>query len=111
MRYKASLYLLLLILILLPFIILSFYNHPCMDDFVVAKMIQEKGFFETQKLMYNHWGGRYFSDILRSFNPFASVGYRVYKLNAIVFLLLLLITTYWLTGKLFKNISITGKLG
>ena len=46
-------------LALLPFAALSFYNPPFWDDFGMAIMVRDMGFWATQRDFYLTWGGRY----------------------------------------------------
>ncbi|GAB3584848.1 hypothetical protein [Hymenobacter daeguensis] len=46
-------------LALLPFFALSFYNAPFWDDFGMALMVRQHGFWGAQKAFYLGWGGRY----------------------------------------------------
>jgi hypothetical protein len=48
-----------LALALLPFFALSFYNSPFWDDFGMALMVRQEGFWQAQKSFYLNWGGRY----------------------------------------------------
>ncbi len=106
----GALYILLTIT-LIPLFILSFHNHPCSDDYAEANLVIKNGFLDTQKYYYTLWIGRYFSAILISITPMVFHAYWAYKFNAIILLLLLLFSTYWLSGKLFKNLDRTGKIG
>lgn len=103
--------LVLLIATLLPLLILSYYNHPCSDDYAEANLVTQKGFLGTQHFYYFQWMGRYFTAILISLSPIAFHVYWAVKLNAILLLTLLYLSTYWLSGKLFKTLGRTGKLG
>ena len=105
-----GLLLFMLVAVILPLIILSFYNHPNIDDFVIANIVHKSGIFGTQKFLYFNQTGRYFSDFILCLNPLTFDAYSAYKFNSIVLLLLYLTATYWLCGKLFKNLTITGKL-
>ncbi len=102
---------LLLVLTILPLFILSFYNHPCNEDFWETNIAIQKGFFAAQKWWFITWEGRYFANMLRSLNPMVFGAYWDYKLNTVVLLLLLLTATYWLSGKLFKGLGKNNKLG
>jgi hypothetical protein len=44
---------------LLPFVVLSMYSHPALDDFSDAVMRQRLSFWETQRDLYLTWTGRY----------------------------------------------------
>ncbi len=103
--------LILLIVTLLPYFVLSFYNHPNTDDYTFTTCALRKGFFEAQKYWYLNWTGRYFAVAVISLNPLVFHSYWGYKLTALVLLMLLLIATYLLAGKLFKYKNKAGKIG
>lgn len=50
-----------LVAIPIPFVLLSFFNHPSRDDFCYANKVLEQGFWNSQINWYNNWTGRYFS--------------------------------------------------
>jgi hypothetical protein len=104
----AALWVLLFVTIL-PFLILSFYNHPSLDDYAFTGVELQKGFFGAQKYWYFTWTGRYFSTVLLSLNPLVFNMYWGYKFNTAIQLLLLIFATYWLCGKVFKNLDKSGK--
>jgi hypothetical protein len=103
--------LILLIVTILPFFILSFYNHPSLDDFAFIDVELQKGFWGAQQYWYLTWTGRYFSTALLSLSPLIFNAYWGYKLNAAILLLLLLFATYWLSGKVFNNLDKNSKIG
>jgi hypothetical protein len=102
---------LLLVFTLLPLFILSFYNHPCSDDYGVTITAIRNGFAGAMKYYYLQWSGRYFASILISINPLVFKAGWAYKLNAVAGLSLLLIATWWLSGKVFPTLNKAGKLG
>ncbi|HNW97842.1 MAG TPA: DUF6056 family protein [Bacteroidales bacterium] len=81
-------WILLLCLLLLPFLILSFYSHPSADDYIIAAVIREKGIYEHFKQVYFEWSGRYFSTIISLFSPLVFGWIFGYKI--IPFLLIIL---------------------
>ncbi len=101
----------LLLATLLPLFILSFYNHPCSDDYAEANIAIQKGFMGSQHFYFFEWTGRYFSAILISITPMVFHAFWLYKWNAIVLLLLMCCSVYWLSGKLFIALNRTGKIG
>ncbi|HXP52085.1 MAG TPA: hypothetical protein VN922_19170, partial [Bacteroidia bacterium] len=109
--YTNKVFLFLLIVILLPFFILSFYNHPYADDLFVTYMEWKYGLWGSIKYWYTSVSGRYFSLTIESLNPIKFGAYWAYKLNAIILIILLLVSIYWLSGKLFKSLGRSGKIG
>lgn len=101
----------LLIATLLPLFILSFYCHPSiMDDYTDTNMVKDYGFWGSQVYFYFNWTGRYFTDLLLNLNPMVFNANWAYKLNPIIWLLFHVISTYWLAGKLFKDLAPVWKL-
>lgn len=66
-----------------PFLLLSIYNHPSVDDFEFAVRDNQNNFFVTQLDTYHNWSGRYFATAFSQLNParFKSIaGYKVFSL-------------------------------
>lgn len=85
---------LILILSILPFLVLNYYNQPTTEDFYFSEAAKKFGFSETYSALYKTWGGRYFGYILVPVNPlyFNSIGlYKFSTFALIIFLLLILI--------------------
>lgn len=61
-----------LLIVLIPFIILSFFSHPIGDDFCESSLALELGYWKSQIYWYNNHDGRYFSFALRSLYPYIS---------------------------------------
>src|ERR1700739_2396935 len=93
----------LLVVTLLPFFILSFYSHPCSDDYSETVCIWQNGVLGFQKYWYFNWSGRYFDTLLISLNPLVFNAKWMYKLNAILLLFLFVISTYWFCKALLKS--------
>ena len=108
---KGGALLVLLLITTLPLFILSFYAHPCPDDYEVTVISLQKGFIGAQKYWHYTWTGRYFSLVLDSLNPLVFGANWAYKLNAFILLLLLIIANYWLNATLFKSQNKATKLG
>ena len=45
---------------ILPFILISFYNHPIADDFTFNIESRNRGFVDAQLFWYQNFNGRYF---------------------------------------------------
>jgi hypothetical protein len=59
-----------LVLVALPFVALSFYNHPSLDDILDAVTVKQLGFWLAQKHFYLTLTGRYTTTVLlASVNP------------------------------------------
>jgi len=53
-----------LIICLLPFLIVSIYNYPILDDYLVATRMREGSIADFVKWYYTQCGGRYFSALI-----------------------------------------------
>jgi Family of unknown function (DUF6056) len=53
-----------LIIGLLPFVVLSFYSHPALDDYSDALLRNKLGFWEAQRNLYLTWTGRFTTSLL-----------------------------------------------
>ncbi|GAB2945563.1 hypothetical protein GCM10027048_08260 [Hymenobacter coalescens] len=79
-----------MLLALLPFVALSFYSHPALDDFSDAVLRQRLGFWATQKHLYLTWTGRFTTSVLLTeFSPVCNRLLGVYWAVPIVALLAL----------------------
>jgi hypothetical protein len=63
-RHQNLLITISLVLVALPFVALSFFNHPALDDFLDAVMVKELGFWSAQKSIYFSHTGRYSTTLL-----------------------------------------------
>lgn len=93
------------ILTILPFIILSFFNHPTSDDFYFFNKSRDLGFWNAQVSWYNEWTGRYFSTAVLSLYPLLTKSFFLYKIIPVVLLLSLLGSIYYLSSILFSNLK------
>lgn len=104
-RHKAT-YLLFLgtgLLVLLPFLLLTQYNHPQADDYGFAVRDMTHGFWETQKNYYMNWSGRYFSTAAASVNPIIYGNFGIYKACSLLLILLLAALSCLLLHRLFRK--------
>lgn len=56
-------------LLLFPYIFISFYNHPSVDDYFFTYKVHTLGFWGAQYDWFTTWTGRYFSTLILSFHP------------------------------------------
>ncbi|GAB3331276.1 hypothetical protein GCM10027511_39880 [Hymenobacter humi] len=63
-RHHTLLITIALVLVVLPFVGLSFYNHPSLDDYLDAVTVKELGFWRAQKHFYLTLTGRYTTTVL-----------------------------------------------
>ncbi|MBC8154436.1 MAG: hypothetical protein H7Z72_16150, partial [Bacteroidetes bacterium] len=60
----------LFLVVCVPLLVLSIHNHPsAADDYCFAYYANHFGFWQTQKLYYDGWTGRYFSNFVVHGNP------------------------------------------
>lgn len=95
--------LLLLAIVLLPYVIISFYCHPAGDDFSYAASSMHKGYWFSYFRDYHIWNGRYTSNFLVFASPLVWNSFFIYKLIP----LLLLVLSYF--SLLFFIQTITNK--
>jgi hypothetical protein len=99
---KALFWISLLCLLLLPFLLLSFYCHPSADDYIVSAFVKERGIFGHLHQIYFEWSGRYFSSFLKCFNPLVYGWLWGYKLIPFVLILLFYISIYSFIRSIFS---------
>ena len=107
---KNYLFLLVLIVILIPYLLLSAYCSPIADDFTYSLRGKENPLFATLQHDFFHWNGRYFSNILVLHNPLVFDSLTGYKLIPVVLILLTLLSfhlfVYALSHEYLKKIEI-----
>ncbi|MDH7462390.1 hypothetical protein QEG73_13915 [Chitinophagaceae bacterium 26-R-25] len=101
--------------LLIPLIILCFFNHPSADDYSGAAVCRDGLFFQRYLDLYLHWQGRYFSQALGMSGSFIEINYNLYWLHPIVLFILTLCGIYFLLSQLLRyffkaSLSISLKL-
>jgi hypothetical protein len=72
---------------LLPFFIVSLFNHPApWDDYSVALLVKERGYWGFYSHFLQHWNGRYVSTLLQGLNPLAFDSFDTFRFVPMVFL-------------------------
>ena len=98
---------LLLICYLLPFLVISIYNQPAIDDFWNANTVIAHGRLGTAIFYFQTVSGRFFSNFLMSFLntlPYGTIW--IFKLWPVVIIVLLFCSILFLFRSIFsKNIS------
>ncbi|MDQ3020792.1 MAG: DUF6056 family protein [Bacteroidota bacterium] len=90
---------------IIPFLIISIYVNPCWDDFEYSEIAYQNGFFQSQNIWYQTWSGRYFSTaVLSALNPLLFRSILGYKIIILVFILLFLLSVYFLVSEIGKDI-------
>ena len=99
------------IFIILPFIILSFYNQPSADDYCFAFSSRDSGVWTAFKNCYSELTGRYFANFLLLNNPLVYKTLWLYKFSSIVMLVLTMSAFYFLINSIGYNfLSLRSKL-
>ena len=93
-------WIIMLSLLVLPFIAISFFDHPSADDYIISAVVRDNGFFAHYRQVYFEWSGRYFSTLLECFNPLVYGWFFGYKLIPILLIVLFYIGIF----RLFKSI-------
>ena len=71
---------------LLPFFVLSFWNHPSTDDFNIGILDKSLSFSQIQYFYYFHWSGRYTYGALATWAASGGFLYHHYWIFAALFL-------------------------
>lgn len=98
--YKFSLITLMLIMIL-PFILLSFYIFPSADDFSIANLVNQYGYCSYQHQMYHDWTGRFTANLIEALCPVNHLF--IYRIIPVIYIILLFLSAYCFTSGLFRN--------
>lgn len=95
----------LLIVILIPFFLISVFNNPATDDFYLANLSLKYGLTEVHFWHYNNWSGRYFSNGILFFSPLYFDNFYLFKIIPIILLLLFVFAVKYLVSSVFYSIS------
>lgn len=75
-----SFIMLLCFLVIIPFVVIAYFNQPSGDDFCYIAKAQNLGFWNAQIDWYIGWSGRYLSSAILSLNPLRGENLYIYKL-------------------------------
>ena len=79
-----------LLLVATPLVLLSFYNHPSVvDDYCFAYTVMRFGVWESQKMYYDGWTGRYFHNFIVHTSPLIWRWFGAYTVFPILLLTML----------------------
>lgn len=93
-----------LVILIVPYIYLSFFANPAADDFTYAHKGKALDFFSTLINEYLNWNGRYTSNVFVLINPITFNSFLLYKLIP-VFIIVLTFLSYLLFVKtLFRHL-------
>ncbi|HXB08150.1 MAG TPA: DUF6056 family protein [Puia sp.] len=76
------------IYVLLPFLYIARFNHPCADDYAYGQEFPKHSFTDVVKQEYFKWSGRYFSRVIYKFNPTGYHSLKDYRLFSVLLILL-----------------------
>jgi len=98
----------LIIFAILPFFVSGFYYRPTADDYLLAYLKNQNGWWGLQRWWYIEWGGRFSSTALIGLiNPLNFNNYTLFSFHApvgiIVFCFLLFVLTRFFLGPMVSN--------
>jgi hypothetical protein len=97
---------------ILPFVALSWYNHPTNDDFWYAKWAQKYGFWNAQKVWIETISERYFSTAVMSLNPLVFNSYAGFRIFPVVLMVLWWFSFFYALRSIAKSagrpVAVTG---
>ncbi|GHB63305.1 DUF6056 family protein [Persicitalea jodogahamensis] len=104
--------LLLLAFVLLPLLVLSYFNHPsAADDYGYIDTVFKFGWQEAMHYYYTGWTGRYFGIFLNHSNPLLFHSIVGFKVLPVLLLLWLVAAFYGLARHLTPTLSRLAHLG
>ena len=101
----------LLIVVLVPFILISFFNNPATDDFYLTNLSLKYGLYDVHFWHYNNWSGRYFSNGILFFSPIYFGNFYFYKIIPIALLLLFVFAVKYFISNVFYSMPNLQKWG
>jgi len=96
-------FLAILILSILPFLILHYFNQPTSEDFIYGEETRRIGFVKEYKVLYKYWGGRYFGYILMFINPLYLKSIAGYKVITFILMILFFYMQYLFINEFTKK--------
>lgn len=78
----------ILVLSLIPLLILHYFNQPTPEDFYYSGEAGKLGLWDSMRVLYKFYGGRYFTYLLISLNPLYFGSIPGYKLCTLLLMLL-----------------------
>jgi len=93
-----------IILMVLPFFVLCFFNHPCPEDLSFTEYTHRIGFLNTQIYMYNDIGGRFLTCALLSINPLIFHSIPAFKLLIFLFMIFFFFVLHFFINQLFSGV-------
>lgn len=95
----------LLFINFLPFVIMSFYNHPASDDYWFGNYNLKQGLFYPMLEYYYNGGGRLTMALALSFDPLRFENIYMFKIIPIISIFLFFASIWFMISKTIKNIE------
>lgn len=93
------------VLALLPFFIQSLFNHPApWDDYSVALLVKERGYWGFYVHFLQHWNGRYVSTLLQGLNPLAFDSFHAFRFVPMVFMGGFIAAFFYFMRRFWQNV-------
>lgn len=93
-------------LTVLPFLVLSAFNHPASDDYCYTNLVNNEGFWGAQMYYYFNWTGRYTATFFLTLNPIDFHDLVIYKILPIFLFLGSFLSIFLLIKKISpKNLK------
>ncbi|MEZ5002437.1 MAG: hypothetical protein R2730_05310 [Chitinophagales bacterium] len=83
-----------------PFLYLSFFAYPNAEDISLSTVSRDLGVFASMRQLFIEFDGRYFTNFIFGFNPLVYDCYRCYPFVPFVFLIIFLISNYFVVKRL-----------
>jgi hypothetical protein len=106
-KKEALIFLTIIILLLIPFFVLTLFIHPSADDYGFTYLVKAFGRWGYQDFMYNNRQGRYFANFIFSYNPLTFNSFIGYKIFALFLLISFVLSLVFFIFVLLKNQSKT----
>lgn len=103
--HKATLFIVLAVVIILPFVLISVFNNPASDDFDFSYRTRIYSFFDVQVWRFNNEGGRCFSNGILSVNPLYFNNYWMFKVIPILVIALFVLSLFFFFSKVLEGLS------
>ena len=99
-KNSATYYFLAILFLLLPFLVISIFNHPSADDFSYSDFVNRLGFWNAQIENYYIWTGRYTATALLTVNPIDYTNLTFYRILPVLLLISFSFSVYYFLNKL-----------
>jgi len=99
-KHRKVLYLIPMIVLISPFIFLSFFSHPSSDDYHFFDEVAKNGFWSTQQFFYTEINGRFISSFLISASAYLMGSPLGYNLITCFIFILFIYATYCFVRRL-----------